>query len=378
MKNIPFNRPCWTGEESEHIKSAIENGWISGDGPYTKKVQETIKQYFGSSSEVLLTTSCTHALEISAILLDLKPGDEVIVPSYTFVSTALAYLMHGATPVFVDIKPDTLNIDERLIEASITSKTRAIVPVHYAGVACEMDVINEIASRYDLTVIEDDAHGLCGKYHGRYLGSLGDIATQSFHETKNITCGEGGALVLNSEKYIEQSEIIREKGTDRSKFFRGQIDKYSWVDKGSSYVMSDLLAAFLYGQLVHIDAIQEKRKNIWQRYDSNLNEWAKKNDVTQPFVPDHCEQAYHMYYLLMPDIETRTRFIQHLKTNNIGSAFHYVPLHSSKMGKEYCKTKYEMKNTNEVSSTLIRLPFFNDYDAQTQLEIIEVISGFQV
>jgi len=310
---ISFNRPVIAGEELEFIVDSIQKGWVSGDGPYTKKAQELLEHQIGSDCKVLLTTSCTHALEMSAILIDITPGDEVIVPSFTFVSTALAFVMRGAKPVFADIRPDTLNMDEGIIERLITDKTRAIVPVHYAGVGCDMDAIMDIARARNLVVIEDNAHGLYGKYKKRNLGSIGHLATQSFHETKNIICGEGGALVINDDEYSERAEIVREKGTDRSRFFRGQVDKYSWIDIGSSYVMSDILAAFLYGQLLNSATIQENRKAIWEFYFKNLQEWAERSGVRMPLVPDYCQQAYHMFYLLMPSQEIRSDFMSYLE-----------------------------------------------------------------
>lgn len=371
---IPFNKPVVTGDEFAYITDSINKGWVSGDGPYTKKSQNLLQSQINKHANVLLTTSCTHALEMSATLLDVSPGDEVIVPSFTFVSTALAFVMRGAKPVFADIRPDTLNIDENIIESLVTEKTRAIVPVHYAGVGCEMDTILDIAENNNLVVIEDNAHGLYGMYKGRNLGSIGQLATQSFHETKNIICGEGGALVINDSSYTERAEIIREKGTDRSKFFRGQVDKYSWVDKGSSYVMSDILAAFLYAQLMKAEDIQGKRKRLWDLYHDNLRAWAERCGVGLPFVPDYCDQSYHMFYLIMPDSDIRSDFINYLKKYNINSVFHYVPLHSSKMGIELSDGAVECPVTDDVSSRLVRLPFFNDI---TEVEIERVVNAIQ-
>ena len=359
--NIPFNKPSIIGRELEYIQRAIKNWHISGDGTFTHKCNLFLEKELGVKKN-LLTTSCTHALEMSAILLDIKPGDEVIVPSFTFVSTINAFVMKGAIPVFVDIHPDTLNLNERLIEEKITGKTKAIIVVHYAGTGCEMNKIMNIANSHDIPVIEDNAHGLFGKYKGRFLGTFGTFATQSFHETKNFSCGEGGALLINDEKYIERAEIIREKGTDRSKFFRGEVDKYTWVDVGSSYLPSDLLAAFLYGQLEKRDLIQKKRKHIWDIYYKNLNIWAKDNGVQLPTVPDHCEQSYHMFYLIMPNPEKRTAFIQHLQKRGINAVFHYLPLHLSKMGEKFGGAKGDCPVTENISDRLVRLPFYNDLD----------------
>ncbi|MBZ0278624.1 MAG: dTDP-4-amino-4,6-dideoxygalactose transaminase, partial [Anaerolineae bacterium] len=291
---IPFNRPCLTGKEMDYIAESVAAGKISGDGPFTKKVHQLLENALGVK-KALLTTSCTHALEMSALLLDLQPGDEVIVPSYTFVSTINAFVLRGATPVFVDVRSDTLNLDETLLEAAITPRTRAIVVVHYGGVGCEMDTIMEIANRHRIPVIEDNAHGLFAKYKGRYLGTFGVMATQSFHETKNFQCGEGGALLINDPQYAERAEIIREKGTNRARFFRGQVDKYTWVDVGSSYLPSDMLAAFLYAQLESRDEIQGKRQRIWDTYQSGLREWADHHDVDLPTILPHTEQAYHVF-----------------------------------------------------------------------------------
>ncbi|MBL3601017.1 MAG: dTDP-4-amino-4,6-dideoxygalactose transaminase [gamma proteobacterium endosymbiont of Lamellibrachia anaximandri] len=374
---IPFNRPAWAGNETDLIAEAFENGWVAGDGPFTKRVQAMLELQLIDTEKVLLTTSCTHALEIAAILLDLQPGDEVIVPSYTFVSTALAFLMHGAIPVFADIRPDTLNMDETKLEALITDNTRAIVPVHYAGVGCEMDEIMAIAKAHNLIVIEDNAHGLYAKYKGRHLGTIGHMATQSFHETKNITCGEGGALIINDPTYIERAEIIREKGTNRARFFRGQIDKYTWVDRGSSYVISDILSAFLFGQLSHVDSIQARRKRVWENYREGLTDWATDRRIGLPTIPAHCEQAYHMFYLLMPSLEARSTFIQHLKAQQISAVFHYLPLHDSDMGRAEGHAPLGCPVTRDVADRLVRLPFYTDMDEASQKRVIEVVKTFQ-
>ncbi|MHA1279988.1 MAG: dTDP-4-amino-4,6-dideoxygalactose transaminase, partial [Candidatus Helarchaeota archaeon] len=332
--NIPFNKPSIVGKEIEYIHRAIKVGHISGDGMFTKKCNAFLEELLGVR-KVLLTTSCTHALEMAAILLDIQPGDEVIFPSFTFVATVNAFVLRGARPVFADIRQDTLNINEKQIEDLITPKTKAIVPVHYAGVGCEMDRIMWIAEKHNLPVVEDNAHGLFGKYKGKYLGTFGCMATQSFHETKNISCGEGGALLINDPEYIERAEIIREKGTNRSRFFRGQVDKYTWVDIGSSYLPSDMLAAYLYAQLEEWQKIQSKRKQIWEKYEIALEDWAGLNGVKQPYIPEHCEQAYHMYYLLLPSLDKRQALIAYLKEKGILSVFHYQPLHLSDMGRKF-------------------------------------------
>ncbi len=313
---------------------------------------------------------------MSAILSNIEPEDEVIIPSFTFVSTVNAFVLRGAKPVFVDIRADTLNIDENLLEDKITQRTKAIVPVHYAGVGCEMDSILTTARKYDLTVIEDNAHGLFGKYKGKHLGTFGSMATQSFHETKNITCGEGGAIILNDMNLIERAEIIREKGTNRSKFFRGMIDKYTWVDIGSSYLPSDILAAFLYAQLESRELIQNKRKQIWEYYDQNLHQVAIKKGIGLPHIPDHCQQAYHMYYLLLPDLETRQRLIAHLKERGIISVFHYLPLHLSDMGKKFGGKLGDCPITESISDRILRLPFYNTLSHEQQDHVISAISKF--
>ena len=336
---------------------------LSGDGVFTKKCNILIEKALGVQKS-LLTTSCTHALEMAAILLKIQPGDEVIVPSFTFISTINAFVLRGAKPVFIDIRPETLNMDENQLEELITEKTKAIIPVHYAGVGCEMDKIMNIANKYDIHVIEDNAHGLFGKYKDRYLGTFGTFATQSFHETKNFSCGEGGALLINDEKYIESAEIIREKGTNRSRFFRGEIDKYSWVDIGSSYLPSDMLAAFLYAQLEKRELIQAKRKKIWENYYKNLENWAHENGIRLPVIPEQCEQSYHMFYLIMPTPEKRTAFIQHLQKRWINAVFHYLPLHLSKMGEKFGGAKGDCPVTEDISDRLVRLPFYNDLNIE--------------
>jgi len=314
--SIPFNRPTIVGKELYYISQTIHSGYSAGDGTFTKKCHRLLEQVLGVP-KVLLSTSCTHALEMAALLLDIQPGDEVIIPSFTFVSTVNAFVLRGAKPVFIDIRPDTLNLDETLLEDLITPRTRAIVPVHYAGVGCEMDTICAIAAKHNIPIVEDNAHGLFGKYKGKFLGTFGTFATQSFHETKNVTCGEGGALIINDPAYIERAEIIREKGTNRSRFFRGQVDKYTWVDMGSSYLPSDILAAFLYAQLEARDEIQSKRQKIWEYYYHHLATWAGENSIRLPIVPAHCEQSYHMFYLILPSLEYRQALIEHLKSRGI-------------------------------------------------------------
>jgi len=369
---IPFNRPCFAGRELVYITEAIANGQISGDGLFTGKCHAWLEQTLGVA-KVLLTTSCTHALEMAALLLDFQPGDEVIVPSFTFVSTINAFVLRGARPTFIDIRPDTLNLDERRLEQLITPRTRAIVPVHYAGVGCEMDAILEIARRHDVAVVEDNAHGLFGKYKGKYLGTFGCLATQSFHETKNLTCGEGGALLINDLRYVERAEILREKGTNRSRFFRGQVDKYTWVDLGSSYLPSDILAAFLFAQLEASEQIQARRRRIWEYYQEHLRDWAKDRHVRFPIVPGHCEQPYHMFHLLMNSLDERQRLIAHLKARGILSVFHYLPLHLSDMGRRFGGKPGDCPVTEDVSDRLLRLPFYNDLTEADQAEVVAAI-----
>jgi dTDP-4-amino-4,6-dideoxygalactose transaminase len=373
--NIPFNRSAPMGRELEYISSALTIGQIAGDQTFSKKCQQLLEQTLGVR-RALVVTSCTHALEMAALLLDLKPDDEVIMPSFTFVSTANAFALRGARIVFADVRPDTLNLDENKLAALITPRTRAIVPVHYAGVGCEMDAILSLAKKHGIAVIEDNAHGLFAKYKGRWLGTFGCVATQSFHETKNITCGEGGALLINDETLIERSEIIREKGTNRSRFFRGQVDKYTWVDLGSSYVMSDVLAAFLFGQLEVWEEIQRRRRRIWTAYQNGLRDWAKQCDVRLPIVPAHCDQAYHMFYILLPSLETRQRLIAHLKSRGILSVFHYLPLHLSEYGSRWGGKPGDCPVTENVSDRLLRLPFYNVLDESKQARVLEALEQF--
>ena len=358
---ITFNKVDTQGKEFEYMQDAMAKGVLSGDGKFSEKCNSFFTTELGINKS-LLTPSCTHALEMAAILLDIKHGDEVIVPSFTFVSTVNAFILRGAEPVFIDIRKDTLNIDENQLEDLITPKTKAIIVVHYAGVGCEMNQILRIAKKYDVPVVEDNAHGLFGKYNSEYLGTLGTFSTQSFHETKNFTCGEGGALFINDEKYIERAEIIREKGTNRSKFFKGEIDKYTWVDIGSSFLLSDLSAAFLFGQLEQHHSIQEKRKKIWEQYYFHLKDWANNNGIQLPYIPNHCNQTYHMFYLIMPSLYLRTKFINHLKKNGLHAVFHYLPLHISSMGITLSNREARCPVTEFVSDRLVRLPFFTDLD----------------
>jgi dTDP-4-amino-4,6-dideoxygalactose transaminase len=375
LRSIDFNHPVLVGRELEYVSEAFRNGHISGDGAFTKKCHAYLEQALGVP-KALLTTNCTHALEMMALLLDIQPGDEIILPDFTFVSTVNAFVLRGAKPVFADIRHDTLNLDETKLEALITPKTKAIVPVHYAGVGCEMDVILEIANRHGVPVVEDNAHGLFGKYKGKLLGTFGVMASQSFHETKNFSCGEGGALLINDEKYIERAEIIREKGTNRSRFFRGQVDKYTWVDVGSSYLPSDVLAAFLFGQLEMREKIQTHRQRVWEMYQTGLVDWAREHGVSLPFVPAHVEQAWHMFYLLLPDLDTRQRFIQHLRERGVYAVFHYLPLHLSDMGLNFGGQPGGCPVTESVSDRLVRLPFYNDLTSADQELVIDTIKKF--
>jgi len=369
---VAFNKACLAGSEHRYIAQAIANAHISGDGVFGKACESFLEAEIGVQ-KALLTTNCTHALEMAALLVDVQPGDEVILPSFTFVSTANAFVLRGARPVFVDVRPDTLNIDEELIEQAISDRTKAIVVVHYAGVSCEMDVICSIARRHGIPVIEDNAHGLFGRYRGRFLGTFGVLATQSFHETKNFTCGEGGALLINEGTLREQAEIIREKGTNRTRFYRGQVDKYTWVSTGSSYVPSDILAAFLFAQFEAKDRIQQERKSIWERYDTALRPLAEKQRLAVPHVPAHCDQAYHMYYVLLPDLEQRQGFISHLKARSISAVFHYTPLHTSEMAVSIGADKVQCPVTERVSDCLVRLPFHNGLTQGEQERVIAAI-----
>jgi dTDP-4-amino-4,6-dideoxygalactose transaminase len=367
---IPFNKPSVVGSELIYVGLAVAGGHASGDGPFTKRAQAMLEKCLGAK-RVLLTTSCTSALELAALLCDLQPGDEVIVPSYTFVSTANAFVLRGARPVFVDIRPDTLNIDERLIEQAITPRTRAIFPIHYAGVACEMDAIMDIANRHGLLVVEDAAQGVSARYKDRWLGTIGHLGCYSFHETKNISCGEGGALVINDPAMEDRAEILREKGTNRSQFIRGQVEKYSWVDVGSSYVLSDMLAAFLVGQIENIEKITRRRGEIFDRYSAILAPLVERGLIQIPVMPQHSTPNYHMFYVLTADIEERTALAAHLRAAGILAVFHYVPLHSSPFAQSLGVPQTNLPRTEELSARLLRLPMYFDL---TDWEVEEVAS----
>ena len=354
---INFNVPPFTGREMIYIKQAVDAQKICGDGQFTAKCNKWIEDKTGCE-KALLTTSCTHATELAALLADIRPGDEVIMPSYTFVSTADAFVLRGATPVFVDIRPDTMNIDETLIEDAITEHTKAIVPVHYAGVGCEMDVIMDIARRHNLMVIEDAAQGIMSTYKGQALGAIGDMGCFSFHETKNFSMGEGGALLMKDARFIEDAEIFREKGTDRSKFFRGQVDKYRWVNYGSSYLPSDMNAAYLWAQLELADEITKARMDRWNQYDALLRDLADKGLIEQPFVPDYCTHNAHMYYIKVRDLEQRSDFINFMKSKDVLTVFHYVPLHTAPAGLKYGRFHGEDNFTTRESDRLVRLPMY--------------------
>jgi dTDP-4-amino-4,6-dideoxygalactose transaminase len=373
MPKIPFNKPFATGKELDYLQQAIANGHLSGNGEFTKKCHAWLESKIGCHKS-LLTHSCTAALEMAAILADIQPGDEVIMPSYTFVSTANAFVLRGGVPVFVDIRADTLNLDESKIEAAITPKTKAIVPVHYAGVGCEMEKIREIAQHYHLLVIEDAAQGVMSSYRGQPLGSLGHLAAVSFHETKNVISGEGGALLINSPELMERAEIIWEKGTNRSQFFRGQVDKYTWVDIGSSYLPSEINAAFLWAQLEAAEAITQKRLEIWEQYHQAFAELESQGKVRRPIIPSDCQHNAHMYYLLLPDLDSRTAFISQLKEYEIHSVFHYVPLHSSPAGRKYGKVHDSLSWTNQLSDRLVRLPIWVSMSKDTVMHVITAVS----
>jgi dTDP-4-amino-4,6-dideoxygalactose transaminase len=372
---IPFTRPALLDRGLDYIRDALSNRKLSGDGPFCRRAEQLLATELGIA-RALLTTSCTHALEMTAMLLDLRPGDEVILPSFTFVSTANAYVLRGARPTFADIRRDTLCIDEKKLEALITPRTKAIVVVHYGGVACEMDAINAIAAARGTTVIEDNAHGLFGTYRNRPLGTLAPLATLSFHDTKNVTCGEGGALLINDARYVERSEILREKGTNRSRFFRGQVDKYTWVDVGSSYVLSDVLAALLLAQLETRHEIQRRRAHIWRRYATELADWARAHDVRMPIVPAHCEQAFHLFYVILPPAR-RAAFIDHLKARGVTAVFHYQPLHLSPMGLAHGGIAGSCPVTEEIADGLVRLPLYNDLGDADQTIVIDAVRSFR-
>ncbi len=372
---IPFNKPFIVGKELYYIAQAVQNGHLSGDGIFTRKCNKWLEENF-KAPKVLLTHSCTAALEMAAILCDIQPGDEFIVPSYTFVSTVNAFVLRGGIPVFVDIRPDTMNIDEKLIEAAITPRTKVIVPVHYAGVGCDMDVIMDIARRHNLLVVEDAAQGVCATYKDRYLGAIGHLGCYSFHETKNFIAGEGGALVINDERFFDRAEIIREKGTNRSLFFRGMVDKYTWVDIGSSYLPSEMIAAFLYAQLEESDKITEKRLSVWSEYHRLLEPLEKAGKLRRPVSPPECGHNAHMYYILLEDLAERTELIAYLKQRGINPVFHYVPLHSAPKGIELSVKECLLPLTEEYADRLLRLPCYYELTLEQVAMIAEAIIDF--
>jgi dTDP-4-amino-4,6-dideoxygalactose transaminase len=373
---IPFNRPFATGAELDYIRAAMATPKFSGDGPFTAECHRLLERSLGVQ-KALLTTSCTHALEMAALLLNLGPGDEVILPAFTFCSAANAFALRGARPVFVDIRADTLNIDESQIEQRTTPQTKAIFLVHYAGVACEMDTILSISRSHGIAVVEDNAQGLYGRYRGRYLGTLGQLATLSFHETKNFSCGEGGALLINDEQFNQRAEVLREKGTNRSRFFRGEIDKYNWIDIGSSYLPSELLAAFLRAQLEHRDQIQSRRRQIWETYSRELASWAEANGVRLPIVPAECEQTFHMFYVIMPSLESRQALISHLAGFGILAVFHYLALNLSPMGLRFGGRQGDCPVTEDLSDRLLRFPFFTGMSSSEQSQVIDAVRAFR-
>jgi dTDP-4-amino-4,6-dideoxygalactose transaminase len=373
---IPFNWPAAMGRELEYITMAVETAGIGGAGEFAAKCQALLESELGVK-KALLTTSCTAALEMAALLIDTQPGDEIILPSFTFTSTANAFALRGAKPVFVDIRPDTLNVDEKQIERRLSKRTKAIVAVHYGGVGCELDAIVDLARDRSIALIEDNALGLFGKYKGRKLGTFGCLATQSFHETKNLSCGEGGALLINDDRFIERAEIIREKGTNRARFFRGEVDKYTWVDLGSSYAPSDILAAYLLAQLEMREKIQKLREDIWNFYSEHLREWAERCGARLPVVPDHTDQTYHMFYVLMKTGEDRDRLMAHLRQAGMQSVFHYLPLHLSKMGQSFGGKEGDCPVTESVSERLLRLPFYNTLTKGELTRVVDAMEKFQ-
>ena len=375
--DVVFNRATLEGREVEFMAEAVRTGQISGDGPFTHKCQTWLEVVLGVQ-KALLATSCTDALEMAAILLNLQPEAEVIVPSFTFVSTANAFVLHGARPVFCDVRPDTLNLDEKQLPELLTPRTRAVVVVHYGGVGCEMPAIQTLVERDGITLIEDNAHGLLARHRGHFLGTFGALAALSFHETKNFTCGEGGALLINDERYIDRAEVIRQKGTNRARFSRGEVDKYTWRDVGSSYLPSDLLAAFLYAQFLKADQIQAKRRRVWEYYLQHLQDWARTQQVGLPVVPPHNEQAYHLFYMLMPSLEARQALIQQLRSLNILSVFHYQPLHLSDMGRRFGGKPGMCPVAEAVNERIIRLPFYNDLSQCKQDKVVEAVRQFTV
>ena len=375
---IPFNKPFYEKKSIQDVQSSLHSGNTSGKGPYTKNCEEFLLKENNNVSGVYLSTSCTHALEAAAIMLDLSGDDEVIVPSYTYTTSALAFFMKGAKIRFCDIRDDTLNIDDRLLESQINKNTKAIVVVHYAGVGCEMDEIMKIAHKYNLSVIEDNAHGLFGKYKNINLGCFGNFSTLSFHETKNFSCGEGGALFVRDKKDLKNADIIFEKGTNRSQFINGSVDKYSWVGKGSSYVLSDILAALLLNQFKNSKIIQSKRKKLWDNYFESLLSWSTENNVGLPFKPEYCEQTYHMFYLIFSKKRIRDSFINHLKSAGVSAVFHYIPLDSSKMGKKIqLKDQQKCPVSKSISERIVRLPLYCDLSYSDQSKIINLIKNFK-
>lgn len=373
---IPFHRVDPMGDELRHVAEAAASGWIAGDGRFTRRCRELLEEILGGAP-VLLTTSCTHALELAALLLEVGPGDEVVMPSFTFVSTANAFALRGAKPVFADVDPATLNLDPGDLAARITPRTRAVVPVHYAGVGCDMAAIGELAERHGLAVVEDNAHGLFGAYRGRPLGTFGALAALSFHETKNVTCGEGGALVLNDRSLVARAEVLREKGTDRSRFFRGEVDRYTWREVGSSYLPADLLAAFLLGQLEARERIQERRRQLWLRYRDGLDAWCRAGGAQPPAVPPDREPAWHLFHLLMPAPESRDRLIAHLRERGVLAVFHYLPLHLSPVGLRLGGREGELPVTESAAARLIRLPLFPGLADAEQERVIEAVLAFE-
>ncbi len=372
--DIPFNKPFTTGRELDYIQQAIDHLHLSGNGAFTQKCQEWLTYHIGCRS-ALLTHSGTSALEMAAMLLNIQPGDEVIVPSFTFVSAVNAFVLRGGVPIFIDIRPDTLNLNDGQLERLLTPRTKAIVPMHYGGVGCEMDTVMSIARHYGVAVIEDNTHGLMGQYHQRNLGTFGELAVQSFHETKNVICGEGGALLINDPQYAERAEILWEKGTNRGKFFRGEVDAYTWIDLGSSYQPSEIQAAFLYAQLEDFESIQPMRRKIWHYYEDSLRDWAIRHGVQLPVVPAHCTQPYHLFHLLLPTAQERKKVIRHLNEQGIQGIFHYQPLHLSKMGRTLGGRQGDCPVTEDVSQRLLRLPFYNNLSIDEQAQVVEAVTS---
>ncbi len=373
---IPFNRPYFPQKSWDYLREVEREGHLSGDGIFTQRCQKLLEGVLGVS-KALLTTSCTHALEMAALLLDIQPADEVIVPSFTFVSTINSFVLRGARPVFVDIDPKTLNMDETRLESAVSPRTKAIIPVHYAGVGCEMGKILEIGRKFGIPVVEDNAHGLFGKYRNKFLGTFGQLSALSFHETKNFSCGEGGALLINHETYIERAEVLREKGTDRSKFFRGETDKYTWVDVGSSYLPSDVLAALLYAQLEEWEAVQQKRRSIWEYYLRHLKQWAADRNIGFPSIPQHCESSFHLFHLVLRSGEERAAFLDQLRNRGIHGIFHYLPLHLSKMGESFGWKRGDCPVTEEISARLVRLPLFNSISSEELSDVVAAVKAFK-